>query len=40
MIMPKTTNTLNDIPLYQQVKDYITGKIDNGAIKSGMKLES
>jgi len=38
--MAKTTNIQNDIPLYQQVKDYITGKIDNGALKSGMKLES
>ena len=38
--MAKATNIQSDIPLYQQVKDYITEKINNGALKSGMKLES
>jgi GntR family histidine utilization transcriptional repressor len=38
--MPRKSASHNNVPLYQQVKDYIVGKIESGTFQSGMKLES
>jgi GntR family transcriptional regulator, histidine utilization repressor len=38
--MPKNEIETDSLPLYQQVKEYIVGKINSGIIQPGMRVES